>query len=155
MAFDVSTADIESRWRGLSAAESDIAFKRLQDADRKLRFLRPGLLAFYNGLIADVPPITKKTDLLEAIRTACAEAVIRFLRNPDMTNRQDIGSEGSIGIGYDTAAEGGVFISRGDLTDIDAAVSAAAGTVPAKVASRQLVSTFPWRTTDVTILPTP
>lgn len=153
MAFDVSTADIESRWRVLSDAESDVALTRLSDADRKLRLARPTLQTFYTGLAAG----TAKTDLLETIRAVLANTVIRYLINPDVNVRQDIGADGSIGIGFDTDAEGGIFISDSDLADIDAAVAAAAGTAHSRVGSQPLISTFPWRTGegDVTILPTP
>lgn len=156
MAFDVSTADIESRWRALSDDEADVALQRLVDVERRLRIKRPTLLAFYTDLAADVAPITVKADLLETIRTVLAEAVIRYLRNPDMTLRQDIGSDGSIGIGYDTNAEGGVYLTDEDLAEIDAAVAVAAGTVYSRARSRVLKTTFPYRAVgDVTILPTP
>lgn len=156
MPFDVGVADIEGRWRVLSADESDIGAVLIVDAERKVRLARPGLLAFYTALIADVPPISVKTDLLETIRIACANAVIRILRNPDVNARQDIGADGSIGISFDTRADGGLFISENDLEDIDAAVAAADGVPYSRVRSRVLASTFPWKTTgDVTILPTP
>lgn len=156
MPFAVSIADIESRWRDLSSDDSDIATVRLADAERKVRLERPGLLTFYNALVADVPPITVKADLLATVREACANAVIRYLRNPDVTLRQDINSDGSIGIGYDTRSDGGIYISAADLADIDAAVGAASGVTREKVRSQRLVTTYPYRTTgDVTILPTP
>jgi hypothetical protein len=154
MSFDVSTGDIESRWRDLSESEGDIAFTRLADADRKLRFARPALEAFYNNL-ADG---TLRDDLGGAIAEAIANAVIRFLKNPDLVNRQDIGADGSVGIGYDTRTSGGVYIDEADLAAIDAAVAiAAGGTTRPVVGSQKLVSSFPWRrdVNDITILPTP
>lgn len=147
MAFDVSNADIETRWRALTDDESDVAAVRLLDADRKLRGLRPTLAATYAALVADVPPITVKADLLAAIAECEANAVIRFLRNPDSTIRQDIGADGSIGIGFDARYEGGVYIAEDDLYGIDLAVAAAAGTIRPKVGSQRLISTWPWRTT--------
>lgn len=157
MPFDVSTSDIESRWRVLSDDEADVGLQRLLDIERRLRLVRPALLGFYNGLTADVPPQTRKNDLLETVRAVLAGAVIRYLRNPDVNQRQDIGADGSIGISFDTLTAGGVFLTDDELAEIDAAVGAAAGTVRSKVGSQVLVATFPWRTGtgDPTILPTP
>jgi hypothetical protein len=152
MAFDVSTADIEARWRVLDDDETDVGLQRLMDADRKLRGRRPTLQVFYDGLTAG----TAKTDLLETIRSVLAEAVIRFLRNPDVNNRQDIGADGGIGIGFDTLTPGGVYFTDEEMAEIDAAVAAANGTTYPRVRSRVLASSFPYRTIgDVTILPTP
>ena len=105
--FDVSTVDIEARWRALSDDESDVALVRLGDADRLLRSARPGLEAFYAGL-ADG---SRKDDLLETIRQVLADAVIRFLRNPDLVSQQQIQSDGGVGIGFDTKGLGGVYLS--------------------------------------------
>jgi hypothetical protein len=148
--FSVSTADIETRWRPLTDDESDIALVRLRDAERRLRGLRPLLLAFYEGL-ADGQ---QKTDLAEAVRTACAEAVIRFLKNPDLVSNQQIGADGSVGIGFDTRGRGGVYISEEDLADIDDVVASGRP----RVGSQVLVSSFPWRReddVDMNDLPTP
>lgn len=157
MPFDVSTADIESRWRVLSDDETDVALQRLIDIERRLRVRRPTLLAAYTALPADVAPVTVKADLLETIRAVLSEAVIRYLRNPDVTVRQDIGADGSIGIGFDTNSEGGVYLTDEDLAEIDAAAAVAAGAVYSRVRSRTLKTTFPYRTDagDPTILPTP
>jgi hypothetical protein len=146
--FSVSTADIESRWRPLSVAEADIGLQRLVDVERQLRIRRPTLLALYTAIVADVPPITVKADLLETIRAVLAGVVIRYLRNPDVTSRQDIGSDGSIGIGFDTRTEGGTYLSDEDLSEIDAAVAVAVGSTYSRVRSRTLVSTFPYRTSS-------
>lgn len=153
MPFDVSTADIESRWRVLEDDEADVALQRLIDIERSLRNKRPALLTFWTGLPSGAP----KTDLLETIRAVLAGAVIRYLRNPDVNNRQDIGADGSIGIGFDTNRTGGVYLTDADLAEIDEAVGGAAGALRPKVGSQALVSTFPYRRTpyDVTILPTP
>jgi len=153
MPFDVSTADIESRWRVLDDDEADVALQRLVDIERRLRQLRPALLAFYTGLSAG----TVKADLLETVRAVLAGAVIRYLRNPDVNQRQDIGADGSIGISFDTLTPGGVYLTEEELGQIDDAVGAADGTVRPRVGSQALVSSFPWRRTpyDVTILPTP
>lgn len=157
MPFDVSTADIESRWRDLSDDESDVGLQRLLDIERRLRIVRPTLLAFYTALAADVPPITVKADLLETIRAVLAGAVIRYLRNPDLNIRQDISADGSVGVGFDTNADGGVYLTAQDLLEIDQATAAAAGTQRRRVRSQVLATSFPWRTDtgDPTILPTP
>lgn|SRR3982751_4859485 len=150
--FDVSTVDIEARWRALSDDESDVALVRLGDADRLLRSARPGLEAFYAGL-ADG---SRKDDLLETIRQVLADAVIRFLRNPDLVSQQQIQSDGGVGIGFDTKGLGGVYLSGSDLAVIDQAVGAAAGAVRPHVGSQVLKSSFPYRTrTDPWPLPTP
>ena len=153
MPFDVSTADIETRWRVLTTEEEDIGLIRLLDAERKLRLRRPKLLAFYTALGAGVP----KEDLLETIRAVLAGSVIRYLRNPDVNNRQDIGADGSIGIGFDTLTNGGIYFTDEELGEIDAAVAVAAEVPVSRFASRRLISTFPYRsdTGDPTILPTP
>ena len=149
----VYTLDIESRWRVLDDAESDVALQRLVDVERQLRNKRPLLLPFYTALVAG----TAKTDLLETVRQVLADVVIAFLRNPDLNNRQDIGADGSIGIGFDMNRSGRVLLTDDDLALIDEAVAGAAGVVSPKVGSQVLVSSFPWRRTpyDVTILPTP
>ena len=43
--------------------------------------------------------------------------MIRYLRNPDLNTRQDIGADGSVAVNYDTRYEGGVFIAQGVLTN--------------------------------------
>jgi hypothetical protein len=159
MAFDISTTDIESRWRSLSADESDVAFARLEDAALKLRLARPTLDTYVNGL----PPGALRTDLEAAIRIALAEAVIRYLRNPDLLRSQTVGADGAVGMGFETdgdrlEASSGVFIAESDLAVIDAAVATAGGETVPRVRSRVLTTSFPYRTAitgDVTILPTP
>jgi hypothetical protein len=153
MPFDVSTADIETRWRVLSTEEEDVGLQRLLDAERKLRLLRPKLLATYTDLDAgDV-----KDDLLETIRAVLAGVVIRYLRNPDVNNRQDIGADGSIGIGFDTLTPGGLYFTAEELNEIDQAAAVATEVPLSPFVSRRLISSFPYRsdTGDPTILPTP
>lgn len=145
MPFSVSTADIESRWRVLSDDEADVGLQRLVDVERRLRIKRPTLLAFYTALPADSGIVTVKADLLETVRSVLAGVVIRYLRNPDVTSRQDIGSDGSIGIGFDTRAEGGAYLTDEDLAEIDAAAAVASGYTYSRVRSRALVTTFPYR----------
>lgn len=142
MAFDVSVPDVESRWRALSDDEADVALVRLGDADRLLRARRPGLEAFYAGLPAGGP----QEDLLETIRQVLADAVIRFLRNPDLVSQQQIQADGGVGIGFDTRNLGGVYLSPADLATIDQAVGAAEGVLRPHVGSQALVSSFPYRT---------
>ena len=145
MAFDVSTADIETRWRPLSEDESDVAFARLDDAALYLRTVRPGLDAYVNGLA----PGPARTDLEQAIRIALAEAVRRFLRNPDLLRSTTIGADGAVGVGYDNTLEAlqaaGIYVSAGDLALVDAAVAAASGSpARSKVGSVRLRSSSPW-----------
>jgi len=153
MPFDVSTADIETRWRVLSTEEEDVGLQRLLDAERKLRLLRPKLLGIYTDLDAG----DAKDDLLETVRAVLAGSVIRYLRNPDMNNRQDIGADGSIGIGFDTLNAGGLYFTEDELAEIDQAAAVATEVPLSPFVSRRLISTFPYRTStgDPTILPTP
>lgn len=156
MAFDVSTADIETRWRPLTDAESDVAFWRLDDAALALRLARPTLDAYVNGLADGAG----RTDLEQAIKIALAEAVRRFLRNPDALRSETIGADGSVGIGFDNSAEAlaasGIYIDGADLARIDAAVAAAAGsTPPAAVRSIRLTSSSPWSQPPPSSLPLP
>lgn len=154
MAFDVSTTDIELRWRALTTDETDVAFARLDDAALLLRTARPALDAFVNGLPAGQP----RLDLEQAIRIALAEAVIRYLRNPDLLRSQTIGADGAVGIGFETGtdAPSGVYISTHDLAVIDAAVAGAEGESVPRIRSRVLTSSFPYRTSASNgTLPTP
>lgn len=145
MAFDVSVSDIENRWRPLSDDEADVAFAKLDDAALHLRLIRPTLDAYVNGL----PLGQARTDLEQAIAVALAEAVHRYLRNPDVLRSTTIGADGAVGIGYDNSPDAlaarGVYISEGDLVLIDAAVAAAAGVpAPSRLRSVRLHSTSPW-----------
>jgi hypothetical protein len=159
MAFDISTTDIEMRWRPLTSEEADVAFARLEDAALKLRLARPTLDAYVNGL----PLGPGRSDLEQAIRIALAEAAIRYLRNPDVLRSQTVGADGSVGMGFETdgdrlEAASGVFIAESDLSAIDAAVATVEGEATPRVRSRTLTTSFPYRTGttgDVTILPTP
>lgn len=145
MAFDVSTADIETRWRPLSDEEADVAFARLDDAALYLRLARPTLDAYVNGL-----PLTQfRADIEQAIRVALAEAVRRYLRNPDVLRTTTIGADGAVGVGYDNSLDAlqaaGIYISDGDLALIDAAVGAASGVAaPSRVRSVRVRSSSPW-----------
>lgn len=156
MAFDVSTTDIEARWRPLTTDESDVAFARLEDAALRLRLARPALDAYVNAL----PVNALRADLEQAIRVALAEAVIRYLRNPDLLRSQTIGADGAVGIGFETDTErsaGGVFISDDDLAAIDAAVATVEGETVARVVSRRLAPALPYgeRVVSITTLPLP
>lgn len=142
MAFDVSTDDIESRWRALDDDETDVGAQRLLDAGVLLRAARPGIEAKVAAL-AETPA---KDDVIEAIRMCLAQAVIRFLRNPDLNDRQAITADGGITVGFDTQRPGGLALDPADITAIDEAIAGAGGTTYSKFRSRTLVSTWPWRT---------
>lgn len=166
MAFDVSTADIELLWRPLDTDESDVAFQRLEQAQRRLRVLRPDLEADLTSIaaaIAAMPSGTPKTtaqakydDLLGTIRDVLCEVVIAYLRNPDRYRSQNIDAAGGIGIGYDVGgreAAGGIQFNDNDLAAIDAAVASAGGAAYSRTASRVLRTSFPYYRPDPTVLP--
>lgn len=71
MANPATPADIESRWRSLTPAETTIATTRLDDAWRKLKHDVPGLEA---RMAAD-------EDLAADVVRVLADAVIRLLRS--------------------------------------------------------------------------
>jgi hypothetical protein len=157
MAFDVTTDDIEAMWRVLDDDETDVAQTRLDQAQAKLRVLRPGLEAALAAIDLTTPKgPQQKADLILLIKVALCEAVIRFLRNPDVTQNQQIGADGSIGISYDTDAGSGIYIDQSDLIAIDSVLQEVAGNLPSRVKSARLVSSFPWRRDTVyPNLPTP
>jgi hypothetical protein len=145
--FPVTTADIVARWRPLDDDETPVGAQRIDDALMKLRLLRPLLEAAYDALpVGTSDQVAKKADLLEAIKVAVTEAVIRFLRNPDMNVEQSIGADGSVLVRFDTSAGSGIYIDQEDLREIDAALSVAIDKpVRLHVGSQALVSDFPWR----------
>lgn len=147
MTFPVTTADIVARWRPLDDDETPVGAQRIDDALMKLRLLRPLLEAAYDALpVGTSDQVAKKADLLEAIKVAVTEAVIRFLRNPDMNVEQSIGADGSVLVRFDTSAGSGIYIDQEDLREIDAALSVAIDKpVRLHVGSQALVSDFPWR----------
>jgi|1185.fasta_scaffold05274_6 hypothetical protein len=148
MAFSVSTSDIEALWRPLDSEESDVAFQRLEQAQRRLRILRPTLEA----TIAATAVGTAKDDLVGTVRDVLCDVVIRYLQNPDRYRSQNIDASGGVGIGFDVGgreAQGGIYFSDNDLASIDAAVAVATGMPATAVMSRVLQTSFPYyRPTD-------
>lgn len=139
MAYNVSTVDIEDRWRPLSDEESSVADVLLADATLKLDTARPTLAA---AVAATTVPERLVIILL-------CDMVIRVISNPDVFRTTNIGADGSIGVTY--ALE--FFRSRigfapGDLDAIDAAMSEA-GVLPAKFTSRAVSSTMNYRASAV------
>lgn len=159
MAFEVTSADIEARWRPLTSAEGDVAFARLRTALNKLRIARPNLQAAYDALPVTTPgEIEAKEALLLAVVDCVSEAVIAYLRNPDRLRQQSVGATGDVGIGYDVGgreAAGGITLADDDLADIDAALAVASGVSTAAITSRRLRTSFPYYRPDVSVLPTP
>lgn len=119
MYFNVTTLDIENRWRPLTDAEADVANVLLEDADRILYNNRPQLLTAINATDPDqqvdpglVPPVL-------------ADMVIRVLGNPDSYRTTNVGADGSIGVGYFNPVEilrPRVALAPGDLDEIDRAL---------------------------------
>jgi hypothetical protein len=148
MSFDVSTADIVAMWRPLDDDETPVATTRLAQAQVKMRILRPKLEAFLDAMPVDTAPhIQQHADLESLIKIALCEAVIRFMRNPDVNTQQQIGADGSVGVSFDTDAGSGIYIDQADLDAIDAAVLESEGYIPTRVKSRQLITSTPYRRT--------
>lgn len=151
MAYNVSTADIEARWRPLTPAEDDVASILLVDAALKLDYARPTLAA----AVASTVPASHVDERL-VVMVLC-DMVIRVISNPDLNRNINIGADGAIGITY--ALE--IYRSRlgmapGDLDAIDKALLAA-GVLPAKFVGRRLTSTMNYRASTApttSILPT-
>lgn len=147
MAYSVSTADIEDRWRPLTTAEDSVATVLLLDAELKLNTARPTLAA----AVADASVDERLVVIL------LCDMVIRVVSNPDLNRTINIGADGAIGITY--ALE--VYRSRlgfapGDLDQIDKAMSEA-GVIPPKFIGRILTSTMNYRASTApttTTLPT-
>jgi hypothetical protein len=76
MVSPAQSADIEARWRPLTADETVVAETRLDDAWRLLRRLVP-----------DIESRIGDADTLADAVQALSEAVIRVLRNPDGIRR--------------------------------------------------------------------
>lgn len=123
MAYAVTTADIEARWRRLTPVEAPIAQQLLQDATVKLDAARPGLAAAVAAGTVDP----------ELVEIALVDAVKAVLRNPDALAGTTIGADGTLSINYGSAGPGNLggriaFVDT-DLASIDAALAAGGGTV--------------------------
>ena len=133
MAYGVSTADIEARWRPLSPAEDEVAFTLLQDAETKLNAYRPVLpAAVADGRVPERIVVDVLVDMVQ-----------RVLRNPDVIRAQNISSDGSIGLTYgmgeDTVrANMRLQVTTEHLEAIDVALRAAGGAK--RVGSARLVA---------------
>ncbi len=133
MAYNVFPADVEARWRPLSAAETDVAFTLIEDAILKLNAQRPRV----QGLV-DAGVIPERL-VVEAI----CDAVQRVLRNPDLLRAQNITGDGGVGITYGLGEDTNhalprLRFSEDDLAVLDRALAAIPGATP-KVGSRRLV----------------
>ena len=107
MAYNVSTADVESRWRPLSDAESDVATTLLDDAVVLIDVHRPALAA----------AVAAGTISGRIVVMTAAEAAIRVLSNPDRLSQQSITADGGVSIGWQfEAAKPG---PRLRITDLD------------------------------------
>lgn len=132
MAYPVTPADIEARWRPLSGAEYDVAATLLDDAMVKVNARRPTLQqAFDDGLVP-----------IQVIKDVLVDMVQRVLRNPDVIRAQNISSDGSIGLTYgmgeDTVrANMRLQVTEDHLASLDAALRAAAA-LASRVGSQKL-----------------
>lgn len=151
MAYNVSTADIEARWRPLTPAEDDVASVLLIDATSKLDLARPTLAA----AVASTTPATHVDERLVII--VLCDMVIRVISNPDLNRSINIGADGAIGISYGIEIyRARVGLAPGDLDSIDLALRAI-GALPSAFVGRRLVSTMNYRASTApvqTTLPT-
>lgn len=133
MAYGVTTADIEARWRPLSAAEDEVAFTLLQDAETKLNAYRPQLPT---AVAENRVPLRIVVDVL-------VDMVQRVLRNPDVIRAQNVSSDGSVGLTYGMGEDTIRANMRLQVTDehlaaVDVAMRAAGG-MP-RIGSTRLVA---------------
>jgi hypothetical protein len=139
MTYNVSTADIEARWRPLTPAEDDVAAILLEDAAMKVDLARPTLAA----AVASTDPATHVNERLVVI--LLCDMVIRVVSNPDLNRSINIGADGAIGISYGIEIyRARIGFAPGDLTAIDLALRAV-GALPSVFAGRQLRSTMNYR----------
>ncbi len=162
MPYNVSTADVEARWRALSTAEDEIAQTILGDLVNDLDLRRPTLSSFLTTLAASTVPgdAGKAVALERVIVRTLAWATKRALRNPDTLRSFTIQAAGGIGVGYDNAAAAlaatAARLTREDLAGIDQATNAVGGTAPGAAGSVGFQA-YPERYADpdLTVLPTP
>lgn len=155
MTYPVVPADVEARWRPLSAEETVVATTFIDDLLQDLDLLRPSLAAFYATLVDPALTVMNK-----AIKRTIALRVKAALRNPDTLNNTSIDAQGGVAVGYDNqildlkATE--AVLSDGDLAMIDRAVAAAGGTAYTHWRSVQLAAHSELCPPgDMSILPTP
>jgi hypothetical protein len=152
MAYGVTTADIVNRWRALDTdgtpSEETIASTLLDDAIVKIDLARP--------MLADAVSAGAVPERLVAM--CAAEVVIRVLANPDLNSQQQVGADGSVGVGFHKRDfRPRVVVTDEDLGDIDDALEAA-DLLVGQVRSVVLTSSSPYYWAppkDITILPTP
>ena len=158
--FNVTTADVEARWRALSVEEEAVATVFITDLEDDLALRRPTLRVLLDSLATSPIPADQSSGLLlgRVVTKVIALAIKRLLRNPDLLRNVSIGADGSIGIGYenDSRDEIHATLSASDLADIDGAVAAVSGELTARVGSVRLQA-YPERARARSIytLPTP
>lgn len=149
MAYAITVDDIANRWRALdtegSPSEEDLATTLLGDAIIKIDLARPMLADAVADNLVDV----------KVVAMCAAEVVIRVLANPDLNSQQQIGADGSVGVGFHRPTyRPRVVVTDQDLEDIDKALEAA-DLIDGRVKSVTLTTSFPYRTSDTSVLPTP
>lgn len=136
MAYNVSTADIEARWRSLSDAESDVATTLIDDAIALLDTYRSGLAAAVaSGRVAE-----------RLVVMTVADAVIRVLTNPDIWSNQSVTADGGVSIGWQFARSTPaprMRLSDLDLAALDRAL-AAVGVRTGRTGSLRMVASTRW-----------
>lgn len=158
--FNVTTADVEARWRALSVEEESVASVFITDLEDDLALRRPTLRVLLDSLATSPIPADQGTGAVlgRVVTKVIALAIKRLLRNPDLLRNVSIGADGSIGIGYenDSRDEIHATLSAADLADIDGAVAAVSGELTARVGSVRLQA-YPERVRvrSIYTLPTP
>lgn len=134
MTYSTTIADIESRWRPLSAAEKVIAPALIEDAEELLDTKRPSLpAAVAAGTVSE-----------RLARIAIVGAVKRVLANPDGVQAQGVSSDGSINVNFAVTStrtgilSGAIFFLDEDLADIDRALAYAGISTGAGHSSRSV-----------------
>jgi hypothetical protein len=118
MTYNVSPSDIESRWRPLSDAETDVANTLIEDAIVLIDINRPSLAA---AVAAGTVPE-------RVVVMTIAEAVLRILANPDILSNQSVSADGGVSIGWQfqqKTTKPRMTLSLLDFLNIDQAMAAA------------------------------
>jgi hypothetical protein len=118
VSYNVSTLDIESRWRPLSDAEADIALTLIDDTITLIDVYRPSL----------APAVAAGQVSERVVVMTVVETVKRVLANPDLLSNQSITADGGVSIGWqfqmkETRPQ--LMLSMLDFANIDQAMAAA------------------------------
>ena len=96
--FNVTTADVEARWRALSVEEEAVASVFITDLEDDLALRRPTLRVLLDSLATSPIPADQDTGAVlgRVVTKVIALAIKRLLRNPDLLRNVSIGADGSM-----------------------------------------------------------